>query len=389
MYSQATIPMTVNVIDTVLYSVTVGASALAIFQSLNPIAHHQTKNLWLTGLLLLILIHVLGELFIALGAYQWAPHLAGAQLPLRMLLAPALFFYTCSLIKIPKVDARSVTYAISGPVALVVVMLPFFTISAKDKLSLALPSARNPDLFLLAKATCFAATVLLIVYVAIYLVFALRLQRQHRLHMMELYSNLEQRSLDWLKVMLLVWGSLWTLHAINEALWIFNVHVDGLDTALAVIETSALIGFAHLALTQVAYASEIKSVEPEPAKARKASLDPGRMERIAERLKTNMLQEKLYAECDLSLRRLAEISRTTENHLSETFSQFLQTNFFNFVNEYRINEAKRLLTTTDASITTIAVEVGFNSRSTFNSAFKKATGVTPKVFRSLGSSETS
>lgn len=380
--------MTVNMIDVVLYSVAVGASALAILQSLNPAPQYQTRFFWLTGLLVLVLIHALGELFIAVGAYQFAPHLAGAQLPLRMLLAPALFFYTCSLIKVPKVNVRSMGYAISGPLAMVVVMLPFLTISAEDKLALVLPATRDADLFLLAKATCFAAMILFIVYVAIYLAFALRLQRRHRVHMMELYSNLEQRSLDWLKVMLLIWGGAWALYAINEALWIFDLHVAGLGIALVAIETCALIAFAHLALNQAAYAGELKPVDSQPTKARKTHLDSERMQRIAERLKGSMLQDKLYAESDLSLRRLAEVSQTTENHLSETFSQFLQTNFFNFVNEYRISEAKRLLSATDASITTIAVEVGFNSRSTFNSAFKKETGITPRVFRSLGSSAT-
>jgi AraC-like DNA-binding protein len=330
----------------------------------------------------------LGELFIAVGAYQLAPNLAGVQLPLRMLLAPALYFYTCSLIEVPKVDVRSVCYAISGPLVLVAIMLRFFNISTEDKLALALPATRDSSLFLLAKTTCIAATLLFVVYLTIYLILALRLQSRHRLHMMELYSNLEQRSLDWLKVMLVVWGCIWTLYSINEALWIFDFRVMGLGTVLTVIETCALIVFAHLALSQTAYISDVKTVDYHVAKTRKASLNSGRMERIAERLKTNMLQERLYAESDLSLRRLAEVSRTTENHLSETFSQFLNTNFFSFVNEYRISEAKRLLMSTDASITTVAVEVGFNSRSTFNAAFKKETGLTPGEFRSRGCPET-
>lgn len=379
--------MTVNVIDTVLYSLTAGASALAIVQSLHPAAQQQARALWLTGLLVLLLIHALGELFIAVGGYQLLPHLAGAQLPLRMLLAPALYFYTFSLIKIPQVNARSLSFAISGPLALVVIMLPFFNISAEDKLAMAVPATQDTDLFLLAKITCIAATVLFVIYVVVYLIWALRLQRQHRVHMMELYSNLEQRSLDWLKVMLLVWGSAWILHAINEALWIFDFHLVGIGAALTVIETFALVTFAHLALNQAAYSSEVKPAASEPTKTRTTNLGPARMERIAERLKTKMIEDKLYTESDLSLRRLAEVSRTTENHLSETFSQFLQTNFFNFVNEYRIKEAKRLLSSTDLSITMISVEVGFNSRSTFNNTFKKATGVTPSEFRNLECAE--
>src|SRR5690606_35162458 len=126
--------MTVNVIDAVLYSVTIGGVALAVVQSLNTAPHKQAKPLWLTALLALILIYAGGELFIAAGAYQWAPHLAGVQLPLRMLLAPALYFYTCSLTMNLKLNARAVSYALSGPLALVVIMLPFLGISAEDKL---------------------------------------------------------------------------------------------------------------------------------------------------------------------------------------------------------------------------------------------------------------
>src|SRR5690606_25048181 len=212
----------------------------------------------------------------------------------------------------------------------------FLGISAEDKLALALPATRDPDLFFLAKATCAAATILFVAYVAVYLTWAPRARRQHRSRMMELYSNLEHRSLDWLKVMLWVWGGAWTLYAISEALWVFGFYAIGLTTILTLFEVCALFAFVYLALNQAAYPNEIRPIAFEPAKTRKAGLDSGRMERIAERVKTNMLQDKLYAESDLSLRRLAETSRTTENHLSETFSQFLHTNFFTFVNEYRI-----------------------------------------------------
>lgn len=374
--------MVVNMVDTVLYSITAGATVFALIQSLKPRSQRQLKPQWLTTLLVLLLVHTLGQLFIAAGAYQLVPHLAGAELPIRMLLAPTLYLYTRSLITPEKPSLRFILLALLGPLIIILVMLPFASIGAEDKLALAHPATRDPELFRLAKMTCIAATTVFIALTAAYLVMALRLQQRHRLHMMQLYSNLEQRSLDWLKLMLFVWGGSWTLYAIDEALWVFGWHLRGLDTVLAIVEACTLIAFAHLALNQAAVVSETSKSLPLTEKIREASLDAGRMQRIADRLKTRMAEDKLYTECDLSLRRLAEVSGTTENHLSETFSQFLKTNFFNFVNGYRIDEAKRLLSSTDTSIITIAFEVGFNSRSTFNSAFKKATGVTPRTFRS-------
>lgn len=84
---------------------------------------------------------------------------------------------------------------------------------------------------------------------------------------------------------------------------------------------------------------------------------------------------------DLSLKRLSEATEVSENHISETLSQHLQTNFFRYVNGYRIELAKRLLATTSKNVSTIAYDVGFNSKSTFNSAFKRSSGMTPTAFR--------
>lgn len=57
--------------------------------------------------------------------------------------------------------------------------------------------------------------------------------------------------------------------------------------------------------------------------------------------------------------------------------------FLKFINEYRVEEAKHLLRhPSDASILDIAFDAGFNSKATFNAAFKKSTGSTPTEFRS-------
>src|SRR5690606_6032074 len=122
-------------------------------------------------------------------------------------------------------------------------------------------------------------------------------------------------------------------------------------------------------------------IETSPAFDRTASLAPERMQRIALKLKHVMENDRLFTNNELSLRHLVDATKTTANHLSETFSQHLKTNFFQFVNDYRVAEAKQLLETSDETVTTIAFEVGYNSRSTFNSAFKKETGLTPTGFR--------
>ncbi|MCZ6899895.1 MAG: helix-turn-helix domain-containing protein, partial [Bacteroidetes bacterium] len=72
------------------------------------------------------------------------------------------------------------------------------------------------------------------------------------------------------------------------------------------------------------------------------------------------------------------------HHLSQVINDRIGLNFFDFVNSYRIKEATRLLSDSQKSEYTIielAYESGFNSKSTFNSAFKRFAGSTPTEFR--------
>jgi len=71
------------------------------------------------------------------------------------------------------------------------------------------------------------------------------------------------------------------------------------------------------------------------------------------------------------------------NHLSQVINQQSGKNFFKFINEYRVEEAKRLLTdqsTQKYTILAIAYDCGFNSKSSFNTIFKQYTGKTPSDF---------
>jgi AraC-like DNA-binding protein len=81
------------------------------------------------------------------------------------------------------------------------------------------------------------------------------------------------------------------------------------------------------------------------------------------------------------LRDLSDRLGVSENYLSQTLNEKLGRNFFDFVNAWRVDEAKRLLRENDGPVLAIALEVGFNSRSTFNAAFKKHGGGTPSQFR--------
>lgn len=95
-----------------------------------------------------------------------------------------------------------------------------------------------------------------------------------------------------------------------------------------------------------------------------------------------MAKEKMYADEDLTLGTLASCVHLTAHQLSEFLNERLGKNFNQFVNEYRVAEARRmLLAEMDRTTLSIAYAVGFNSRSAFYRAFHKLTGQSPGKFR--------
>lgn len=102
------------------------------------------------------------------------------------------------------------------------------------------------------------------------------------------------------------------------------------------------------------------------------------------RLFVLMDEEKSYRDSELSLSVLAEKLGLTGHQLSELLNDKLKQNFNDFINSYRVEEAKKLLVDpkfADYKVFTIAMEVGFNTKATFNTAFKKFTAMTPTEFR--------
>lgn len=103
-----------------------------------------------------------------------------------------------------------------------------------------------------------------------------------------------------------------------------------------------------------------------------------------EKLTTYMETEKPYLNPSLSIRNLAEEIEMNSRNVSLLINQNLNQHFFDFVNEYRIKEAMAILKNpnkNEFTVLEILYEVGFNSKSSFNTAFKKHTGLTPTEYR--------
>lgn len=114
----------------------------------------------------------------------------------------------------------------------------------------------------------------------------------------------------------------------------------------------------------------------------------GLTESLSFELKEQLLyllnEQKIYKENDINLDKLSSMLNTTRHNTSQVINEHFQLNFFELINQYRINEASEILKNNihnNLNIIDIAYEVGFNNKVTFNKAFKKHFSQTPSAYK--------
>ena len=102
------------------------------------------------------------------------------------------------------------------------------------------------------------------------------------------------------------------------------------------------------------------------------------------RIREDLVQNRKYLDPDLTLEKLAKEQFVSSGHLSRIINLYGNRSFNDFINELRVEQAKTFLSDSEYSpytIVSIGLECGFNSKSTFYSAFRKFTSQTPSQYR--------
>ncbi len=117
---------------------------------------------------------------------------------------------------------------------------------------------------------------------------------------------------------------------------------------------------------------------------KKSGLNEDEAQAILDKLKSLMHSEQPYLESELHLAGLAVMVDVSKHNLSQAINEYLNKNFFDFINEYRIEYIKGLLSdqaSNQYKIVSLAYDSGFSSKSTFYKIFKKSEGMTPAEYR--------
>jgi AraC-like DNA-binding protein len=119
-------------------------------------------------------------------------------------------------------------------------------------------------------------------------------------------------------------------------------------------------------------------------KYKKSSLDDHSKNAILDRIDYQMKSEKYFVSSTASLSGLAKSINESSHHVSQVINEKLNQSFFEMLASYRVEQAKIILKTEmgkKLTIEEVAEQVGYNSKSAFNTAFKKFASQTPSEFR--------
>ncbi len=230
----------------------------------------------------------------------------------------------------------------------------------------------------------------------VYFIIAYRLFRKHDINIFNNYSSQKGIDLSWLKSLVLIFGLVWTVLMVIAAIHhIFSLYelsfcTDGLALTLSVF--IIWIGWYGLRQKEIFYyqPEEVKESETgateQPAKYSGSGISSENVLMLAAQLENLMNDKQPYTDPDLTLQLLAGMLNVPSHHLSRTINEHFKMNFFDFINQYRIEEVKKRINDpsfNNLTILGIAMDCGFNSKSAFNRLFKKYTGQTPSEFKSV------
>ncbi len=332
--------------------------------------------------MLVISIHLTSYYLSLLGYWVKYPHLVGLTAPFPLLYGPLLYLYTLySLINKKHIQRKVYLHFI--PVILAYLYLFkfyfFYTIEQKR-----LVDSGEIDDF---KIFSIVVVIALMISGISYSLLSYRLTNKHKHLLNNNFSYTENINLNWLKYC--IWGTgliFLTVVVIvipRDFIGIqYSFNADLIFYAMFVIAilTLGYFGIRHqnLFVDNVVLEKEIQT----KGEYHKSGLKDDDATIMHNALLELMEDEKPYLEPKLTLNELAKLLEISPNHLSQIINQYEHQNFNDFINKYRIREFIKRAQNNNYSFLAHALDSGFNSKTTFNTVFKKQKGVTPSQYMS-------
>jgi len=374
-------------IDILVISLTTMAFAVALFGALSLIGDRAQRSVgWGLALFLgIAAFDSFADLVLQWNLYLQLPWVCWLEVLATFLYGPAIYLYVLTVTGNTPTPRR-IALCLGLPLTLAAGLLAvFLTLPAQVRINIMLGTPIADDQMAELAGIMSGIMQMTFLFLTFGFLVACWLALDDNLRRLSgLFSSIEDRTMTWLRgVMILIvvaWG--WVaLHGLLEQVTRTDAGLRLVDAAITLSWIGLLAYFGIRQRPALQGADATLSEPGTQGKYARSALDADRMQRLAERMVQLMAAKALHRDPALSLRGLAEGVGASPNYISQTLNDHLGVSFFDFVNGFRVDEAEALLRTTDRSVTDIALEVGFNSRSTFNAAVRKHRGLSPTEMR--------
>ncbi len=340
--------------------------------------------------LLVIAIHLISFYFFTIYHGGKYPLIASLSMPLSLVHGPFLFLYTSK-----KTSGKSFTFYdllhFTPLILWFVFTFNFYFLSPKKQIEVFINQGKEFDTQNMIRVV--------ITYLSgvIYYILSLLVLIKFHKKIKQRFSDIEKINFNWL-FYFIIW---------NFFIWLF-ILFNQENIAYALISFFILwIGYFGFRQTDVFFEKNIRLDHhiipenyPNPIDEKIENLDAETLlenkyknnllneedaKTIEKKLLEYLIKDKPYLNTELTLQELAEKIGILPNTLSYVINASLGKNFYDLINEYRVNEFINLYQNSNNKYTilSLALDSGFNSKSSFNRNFKKIKGITPSEFISI------
>ncbi len=300
--------------------------------------------------------------------------------PIIVFIGPMLFLYVTRIVKDSKITAAEIIVHFIAP------LLYVLTISLPNLISIV------SDIYTFEYLSSIEDLIpLVILYSLVYCIISLQLLLKFRALVKLNYSNLDNKNLKWVQQLLL--GVIFII-SIDVLTTIYELAAGdsngsvGYFTIIPIVFLIGYLGYYGISQSKILLPDFllIEEAKNDSFKVEKQANNYNEVEMLNLKLELAAIIEiqKPYLKEDLTLKDLAELLQITDKKMSALLNQYLNISFYDYINNFRVNEVKKRMQNPafeKYTLLAIALECGFNSKASFNRVFKKITTISPSEYK--------
>jgi AraC-like DNA-binding protein len=373
-----------NVAHSSLYAIALASSLILIFLA-RTVARPPRRNTFLVAFLVLQAIGFALEWLMLHPATPAKALWLGSLIAISFFRAPCLWLYARQITEEQPPRARDLPrWQVAVIACGVLLTLPLIERTHLGTDFASATQTTSAAHSFVIHGTMLAAIALFALQAAYYLRACVRILARQTAQAKALFSNIDDVPLHALRVLIFVLATHCLVGVARGLCGLIGGGEAGPSLAFALIEAAVTLGAAISLIRATSIPDTERSLLADASadKYARSALDATARTRIGRKLEEALKSQRVHRDSGLTLRGLCAQMRENPHYVSQVINQDLGSSFYDLVNLERVRDAMAALKASpEKTVLQIAHEAGFNSKSTFNAAFRQHAGTTPTEYR--------